>query len=80
MQPSVAHEPKATRIADLRRSSRASSAFSRVADAAREEGQVDRAVGHRLDVGVLGVHDRRPEDDVEALGEVEDRLVQVDAR
>ena len=28
MQPSVAHEPKATRIADLRRSSRASSAFS----------------------------------------------------
>ena len=50
----------------------------RRADAAREQRQVDRAVVHLLDVGVLGVHDGRPEDDLEMLGEVEDRLAEVD--
>ena len=49
-----------------------------VADPAREQGQVDRPVGHRRQVVVLGVHHRRPEDDLEALGEVEDRLVEVE--
>ena len=67
MQPSLAHDPKATRSFDLRRSSRARCLVLRVADAAREERDVDGAVRHRLEVGVLGVHDGRPEDDLEAL-------------
>ncbi len=49
-----------------------------VADPAREEADVDGAVRHRLDVVVLGVHHRRPEDDVHRRGHVEDLLVEVE--
>src|SRR5450756_1241245 len=46
--------------------------------AARHESDRDLAVGHGLDVAVLAVHDSRPQDDVECVGDINDVLVDVD--
>jgi hypothetical protein len=45
--------------------------------AAADQRDGDLAVGEGLDVGVLAVRDRRPHDDLERRGDVEDVLVDV---
>ena len=78
MQPSLAHEPKAT--TNLRLAPQQLGEVDRLVGphAAADEGDGDLAVGHGLDVGVLAVHDRRPQDDVEGRGHFHDVLVDVD--
>ena len=49
-----------------------------VADASVEQGDVDLAVGHRLDVLVLGVHEARTEDQVRRGVEIQDLLPDVE--
>ena len=65
MQPSLAQEPKATRTFDLAPHQLGHVFLLAGADAAVEQADVDRAVGHLLDVADLAVGDAGPDHDVE---------------
>ena len=73
-----AHEPKATMSLLFCRRSLRDVLVLGVAHRAVEEGEVELAVLHRLDVVVLAVDGDRPQADVGGGGDVEDELVGVE--